>query len=216
MIEKLEKFLKTSLVVLTIAAMGLGGYVTHSLIKEIKKYRHVVTHLERDAIPPSEIPDALRKFRTTYMDLDRNGYFESILERENHNGSITYIIMERGKNGKIRFANLSERAVDPLNIPKNARVDYIDVNKDSRLESVIHFKNHSGDVVRIVMERGKYGEICFANLSKTAVDPLTLPENARVDYIDLDGDGRLESVAYIGNRKKVVERINGKYVFSDL
>jgi len=77
--------------------------------------------------------------------------------------------------------------------------------------------------VSIPITKGLEGKIQFPNLSATAVDPLHMPRNPAgfmVDYIDSDGDGKLESLTYLGlsaetSQKMKIELIDGKYILSN-
>jgi len=78
--------------------------------------------------------------------------------------------------------------------------------------------------VDIPIRKRLEGKIYFMNLSETAVDPLNLPKNPwglKLDYVDIDGDGKLESITYFGlddetPQRMKIEIINEKYVLSNL
>lgn len=147
---------------------------------------------------------------------------------------MVYVLPEtiRGiKQSRYVMSHLDPNAVSPKENPfRNNFVDledvvYEDPDRDGEnYNSILKWKNSDGKIVDIPIRKGLEGKIEFPNLSETAVDPLHLPRNPwglKVDYVHINGDGKLESVTYFGlddknPQRMKVEIIDGKYVLSNL
>lgn len=134
------------------------------------------------------------------------------------------------KESRYVMAHLDPNAVSPKespfknNLSEGDDIVYEDTDDDGDYESILKRKNSDGEYVNIPMKMGLEGKIEFLNLAENAVDPLKIPNNPwglKLDYIDTNGNGKLESITYLGlNREDFqrmkIERIEGKYVLTNL
>lgn len=150
------------------ALVGVMGWITYDMAPKIVRstiqYRHALSHLDPNAVSPKESPFT-NDFSTwggvAYEDPDGDGDYDSILQRKNSDGEFVHIPIRKGLEGKIEFLNLSETAVDPLNIPRNPwglKLDYVDIDGDGKLESITYFGLNGENAQRMKIENieGKY------------------------------------------------------------
>lgn len=110
-------------------------------------------------------------------------------------------------------------------------VGYEDLDDDGGYASILNRTNSDGTQIAIQMTRDPDGGIGFPTLDPNAVTPLTrLIANGaplRVDYVNVGGDSRLESVVQIGSLDvqtglignpgySLVQSIDGRATFSDI
>src|SRR3989344_3791765 len=83
--------------------------------------------------------------------------------------------------------------------------DYEDLDRDGLYENVLSWKiphsiNTEGTYVKIPFSKCPDGHVVFPTLSPIAVDPLHIPTPFRddVQYRDVDGDRKLESIVKVG------------------
>ena len=149
--------------VAVVIAIGLGSWSAIEHYKIRKQIKYAIEHLDQKAVSPEEFQledDSYNSFWTKYEDTDNDRDYESILQRRNSNGEYVSIPMEKGLEGKIKFLNLSETAVDPFNIPRNPwglKIDYIE-DEDGKLESITYLglNNENFQRMKIEMIDGKY------------------------------------------------------------
>lgn len=128
------------------------------------------------------------------------------------------------KQRRYAIRHLDPQAIDSReqSFP-NCFINYEDSDKDGDYESYLSRKNIDGEFAKITIQKDLEGKIEFTNLSETTVNPFLIPEQPygmKVDYIDLDDDGTLESITYFGSKDNLqptrLEVINGEYVLSRL
>lgn len=135
-----------------------------------------------------------------------------------------------------RLARLDSAAIHPRDDPfpgnriyrhgseRFIPIIYEDTDGDGDYDSIARRRNSDNEFVSMPIAKGSDGGVRFLNLSDTAVDPLHIPKNLwglTVDYLDLDGNGKLESVTYFSLDNKETQRmkmelIGGKYTLSPL
>ena len=98
---------------------------------------------------------------------------------------------------------VSPKWVGTSSDPNGWLVDYGNPDGDEDFDTMLAYTNSTGEVVGIQVEKGLEGKFAYPTLSETAVDPFHLVSLIHgqflpKDYADIDGDGLLESIVYIG------------------
>ena len=143
------------------ALIYLFGEVLPSTIKHSREQNYAVEHLDSNAFTPKENPFPSNDFFTCgvfYKDIDNDGDYESILKRKNSDGEFVEMPFRKGLEGKTEFPNLSKKAIDPLILQKNPhlglKLDYVDIDKDGKLESITYSKTPYGKGIVNVTRHG--------------------------------------------------------------
>ena len=162
------KWLNRVMVGVMLPMMSYMGWMMKDVVpdayREIKQQKYAIEHLDTSAVSPKESPFVNNFSRwggVVYEDPDKDGDYDSILKRKNSDGEFVEIPIKKGLEGKIEFVNLSETAVDPLSVPKNPwglKLDYMNVDGDDRLESIIYFglDDDTSQRMKIELVNGKY------------------------------------------------------------
>ena len=135
---------------------------------------------------------------------------------------------------KIKY-NLVQQYLDPSAVsPEQIRFDslapsfrlgYKDMEGDGDYESILVGTNSDGSPVELIFEKGLEGKVNFINLSEKAVSPYPISQQprrrAKIDYVDLNGDGILETKTYLRQTcstgwTRGIELIDGRFHYYKL
>lgn len=218
-----------------ILSLSIATGVTISAILGINEYQrqHAITHLDSRAVSPiywSINQDPYTRKSVKYGDKDRDGDYDSFLLKTSSKKEQIKLHIAKGLDGKIEFLNLSEKAIDPLTISSSlesstSSLDYVDIDNDGKYESILQRRNSDGTFVDIPVERGLGGIIQFPTVAPTALNPLQISTSllrfGKIDYADINGDGKLESIAHVETSsgesyKANIEVVEGKYILNPL
>ena len=146
----------------TIAFAGYTAYLikdtTPVYIKSIREFKYALNHLDPNALSMKENPfrnDPYLEFKFVYHDVDGDGDYESVLSKENLDGTPVVIQIRKDLEGKTQLAGLSKTAVDPFHHPSNPsgiRVDYFDIDGDKSLESITYIGVDAKNFQRMKIE----------------------------------------------------------------
>jgi hypothetical protein len=115
-----------------------------------------------------------------------------------------------------KMKNLDEKAVRLKRIPSRLHSNYslFDADGDGDYESYLFWDNHHGPSRYLLMEKGKWWSVTFPELSEHAVPPTEKIEPFDVDYHQIGGKGKVESIIYRDSYILYPEENNYVYIES--